>query len=92
MPIVMWSGFALVLGLIVGSFLNVLIARLPHEKSIVWPSSRCFHCFKKIKFFDNMPIIGYLRLRGKCRSCGVPYSARYLWVEIGTGRAAAGSR
>ena len=87
MPIVMWSVFALVLGLIVGSFLNVLVARLPHEKSIVWPSSRCFSCFKKIRFFDNMPILGYLRLRGKCRFCGVPYSARYLWVEVGTGLA-----
>jgi leader peptidase (prepilin peptidase)/N-methyltransferase len=85
MPIVMWSGFALVLGLIVGSFLNVLVARLPHEKSIVWPSSRCFSCFQKIRLFDNLPILGYLRLRGKCRHCGVPYSARYLWVEIGTG-------
>ena len=87
MPIVMWSGFALVFGLIVGSFLNVLIARLPHEKSIIWPGSRCFHCFQKIRFFDNLPVLGYLRLRGKCRACGVPFSARYLWVELGTGLA-----
>lgn len=69
----------------VGSFLNVLIARLPYEKSIVWPASRCFNCFKPIRLTDNIPILGYLRLRGKCRNCGAAFSARYLWVEIGTG-------
>ncbi len=69
----------------VGSFLNVLIARLPYEKSILWPSSRCFACYQPIRLTDNIPIIGYLRLRGKCRKCGVGYSSRYLWVEIATG-------
>ncbi len=69
----------------VGSFLNVLIARLPYEKSIVWPSSRCFTCFKPVRFGDNIPILGYLRLRGKCRYCGTQFSRRYLWVELGTG-------
>jgi len=81
----MWCFWVFILGLMVGSFLNVLIARLPHEKSIVWPSSRCFACFQPIRFTDNIPIWGYLRLRGKCRGCGVSFSARYLWVEIGTG-------
>lgn len=84
-PIVMWSFWVFVLGLMVGSFLNVLIARLPHEKSIIWPSSRCFSCYKKIRLLDNLPIIGYLRLRGKCRNCGAAFSSRYLWVEVGTG-------
>jgi leader peptidase (prepilin peptidase)/N-methyltransferase len=69
----------------VGSFLNVLIARLPYEKSIIWPSSRCFSCYRPIDLFDNVPIIGYLRLRGKCRNCGAQFSSRYLWIEIGTG-------
>ena len=69
----------------VGSFINVLVARLPYEKSIVWPSSRCFACYRKIRFTDNIPILGYLRLRGKCRYCSAPFSARYLWVELGTG-------
>lgn len=69
----------------VGSFLNVLVARLPFEKSIVWPGSRCFTCFRPIRLTDNLPIIGYLWLGGKCRYCRTPYSARYLWVEVGTG-------
>jgi len=71
----------------VGSFLNVLIARLPLEKSIIWPSSRCFTCFKPIRLRDNIPVLGYLLLRGKCRNCGATFSARYLRVEIGTGLA-----
>ncbi len=69
----------------VGSFINVLVARLPYEKSIVWPSSRCFSCYRKIRLTDNIPILGFLRLRGKCRFCAAPFSARYLWVEVGTG-------
>lgn len=87
MPIIFWCGFVFLLGLMVGSFLNVLIARLPYEKSIIWPSSRCFNCYRPIRLTDNIPIIGYLRLRGKCRHCHVPFSSRYLWVEIGTGLA-----
>jgi len=87
MPVVMWGFWVFVFGLMVGSFLNVLIARLPYEKSIVWPSSRCFNCYARIRLTDNLPIIGYLRLRGRCRQCGVAFSSRYLWVEIGTGLA-----
>ena len=86
-PAVMWCCTVFLLGLVVGSFLNVLIARLPYEKSIVWPSSRCFNCYRRIRPLDNLPIIGYLRLRGRCRHCGVAYSRRYLWVEVGTGLA-----
>lgn len=81
----MWCAWVFIFGLMVGSFLNVLIARLPHEKSIIWPSSRCFACFKPVNLGDNLPIIGYLRLRGKCRNCGVAFSSRYLWIELGTG-------
>jgi leader peptidase (prepilin peptidase)/N-methyltransferase len=84
-PIILWCCIVFILGLMVGSFLNVLIARLPYEKSIIWPSSRCFTCFQAIRLTDNLPIIGYLRLRGKCRYCKTPFSSRYLWVEIGTG-------
>lgn len=90
LPVVIWCTTVLALGLVVGSFLNVLIARLPLEKSIVWPSSRCFSCYRPISAWDNVPIIGYLRLRGKCRNCGAQFSARYLWVEIGTGVATLG--
>jgi leader peptidase (prepilin peptidase)/N-methyltransferase len=87
LPTVVWCGFALVFGLMVGSFLNVLVARLPYEKSILWPGSRCFTCLRPIRSLDNLPIVGYLRLRGKCRFCGATFSSRYLWVELGTGLA-----
>jgi leader peptidase (prepilin peptidase)/N-methyltransferase len=89
-PVVWWCLCALVLGLAVGSFLNVLIARLPFEKSILWPSSRCFSCYRPIGLLDNVPIIGYLRLRGRCRHCCARFSSRYLWVELGTGVATLG--
>ncbi len=84
-PHIFLTGCAFVLGLMVGSFLNVLIARMPYEKSIVWPSSRCFGCLRPIRLLDNVPILGYLRLRGKCRQCGAKFSARYMWVELFTG-------
>lgn len=84
-PVVFWCVTVFTLGLMIGSFLNVVIARLPYEKSLVWPSSRCFACYAPIRALDNVPILGYLRLRGKCRACGAPFSARYLWVEVGTG-------
>ncbi|MFO0799249.1 MAG: prepilin peptidase [Gemmataceae bacterium] len=87
LPLYVWSGAALVLGLMVGSFLNVLVARLPFEKSIIWPGSRCFSCYRPVRIFDNLPIIGYLVLRGRCRFCGATFSSRYLWVEVGTGLA-----
>jgi leader peptidase (prepilin peptidase)/N-methyltransferase len=85
LPVAFWCLWVFLLGLMVGSFVNVLIARLPFEKSIVWPSSRCFACYQPIRLSDNIPIVGYLRLRGRCRHCGVKYSSRYLWVELGTG-------
>lgn len=87
LPTLVWCAFALVFGLMVGSFLNVLIARLPFEKSILWPGSRCFTCLRPIRTLDNLPVLGYLRLRGKCRFCGTAFSSRYMWVELGTGLA-----
>jgi leader peptidase (prepilin peptidase)/N-methyltransferase len=87
LPLVIWSAAAAILGLMVGSFLNVLVARLPFEKSIVWPGSRCFSCLRPIRALDNLPVIGYLRLRGRCRDCGAAFSSRYVWVELGTGLA-----
>jgi leader peptidase (prepilin peptidase)/N-methyltransferase len=83
--LIVWCCFALILGLVVGSFLNVLIARLPYEKSILWPGSHCLHCYQPIRRWDNVPVLGYLRLRGRCRFCGAAFSSRYLWVELGTG-------
>src|SRR5436190_3889881 len=73
------------LGTAVGSMLNVCILRLPLEKSLFWPGSHCGNCLKAIWFRDNLPIIGYLRLKGKCRHCGAPFSSRYMWIELLTG-------
>jgi leader peptidase (prepilin peptidase)/N-methyltransferase len=70
-----------VLGAVIGSFLNVVIHRVPREKSIVLPSSRCPSCGAVIAFYDNVPVLSYLMLRGRCRSCKVHISARYPAVE-----------
>ena len=85
LPVVIFSLFVFIMGLMIGSFINVLVARLPYEKSIVWPSSRCFACYRRVRFTDNIPILSFLRLRGKCRDCGASFSSRHLWVELGTG-------
>ncbi|MFO7889273.1 MAG: prepilin peptidase [bacterium] len=68
-------------GLIIGSFLNVVIYRLPRNVSIVKPRSYCVHCKKKINFYDNIPLISYFLLKGKCRNCKAKISWRYPFVE-----------
>lgn len=83
--IIFWLILVFVVGLNFGSFLNVVIARLPTDRSILWPGSRCMACLQPIRWYDNLPIVGYLALRGRCRSCGVRFSVRYLIVELGTG-------
>jgi len=90
LPLLIWCAWVFAVGLGVGSFLNVLIARLPYEKSIVWPGSRCFTCLQSIRLRDNVPILGYLLLRGRCRSCGAKFSPRYLGIELLTGLAFVG--
>lgn len=70
-----------VLGAMIGSFLNVVIHRLPRQQSIVFPNSTCPKCRAKIKAYDNIPILSYLILRGQCRACGVRISPRYPAVE-----------
>ncbi len=72
-------------GLIVGSFLNVVAYRLPRQESLVAPGSRCPGCNTAIKPYDNVPVVGWLLLRGHCRSCGNQISARYPVVEALTG-------
>src|SRR5712675_1145321 len=69
------------LGAIIGSFLNVVIHRLPREQSIVFPNSSCPTCHAQIKAYDNIPILSFLILRGQCRACGAPISPRYPAVE-----------
>jgi len=73
---------AFVFGALIGSFLNVCIWRIPEEKSIVFPSSHCPKCGKSIRPFDNIPVLSWLILRGRCRDCGEPISPRYPLVEI----------
>ncbi len=74
--------FAFGFGACLGSFLNVCIYRIPAGVSIVVPGSRCPHCGTPIRWYDNLPIIGWLRLRGKARCCGARISARYPGVEL----------
>jgi len=71
-------------GAIVGSFLNVCIHRLPRGKSIVWPASACPACGRELSWFENIPLVSYTVLRGRCRSCRAPISARYPVVELAT--------
>jgi len=70
-----------IFGAIIGSFLNVVIHRVPREQSIVLPESACPSCRAPIKAYDNIPVISYLILRGRCRRCGARISARYPVVE-----------
>ena len=84
--------FAGITGLLVGSFLNVCIFRLPREcMSIVRPRSRCVKCRQFIAWYDNIPVVSWLILGGKCRHCRTPVSARYAVVELVTGIAFAGA-
>src|SRR6266478_8442420 len=76
---------AALFGAIIGSFLNVVIHRLPREESIVFPNSRCPSCGDIIAFYDNVPVVSYLLLAARCRSCREPISARYPAVELMTG-------
>jgi leader peptidase (prepilin peptidase)/N-methyltransferase len=83
--------FVVVLGLIWGSFANVCIYRwppseaFPRGRSVVKPGSHCFACGKPVRWYDNVPLLSYLWLRGRCRDCKAPFSARYLLVEAVTG-------
>ena len=72
-------------GLVIGSFLNVCIYRIPLGKSVVSPGSRCPHCGIRIRPYDAIPVVSFLWLRGKCRSCGKPISLQYLLVELLSG-------
>ncbi|MBF0476122.1 MAG: prepilin peptidase [Deltaproteobacteria bacterium] len=76
---------ALVFGLVVGSFLNVLIYRLPRGESIVRPGSHCPSCQAAIRFYDNIPVLSFLWLKGRCRACGATISRRYPLVEFISG-------
>jgi len=82
MPILIVS---FIMGTCIGSFLNVCICRIPESRSIVSPGSACPRCNTPIKFYDNIPILSYFLLLGKCRTCSEPISIRYPLVELLTG-------
>ena len=90
MPLFLAS-IALFPGLALGSFLNVVVARVPLRRSIIHPGSACMACEAPIPWYDNVPLVSYLVLRGRCRSCGVHIPARYVLIEAATGLLVAGS-
>lgn len=73
------------LGLVVGSFLNVCIYRLPRKQSVNWPGSRCTSCSRALSWYENIPVVSWLALRGRCRTCGQRISVIYPIVELITG-------
>jgi leader peptidase (prepilin peptidase)/N-methyltransferase len=77
-------------GLLIGSFLNVVAYRLPRGESLVSPGSRCPGCGAGVRPYDNVPVLSWLLLRGRCRSCGAPISPQYPLVELATGALWAG--
>jgi leader peptidase (prepilin peptidase) / N-methyltransferase len=77
--------FIFVFGLVIGSFLNVCILRIPEDVSIVTPGSHCPRCQRSIEWYDNVPVFGWMWLRGKCRNCGMAISPMYPLVELTTG-------
>lgn len=84
-PLTAYEAIGFVLGLIFGSFLNVCISRLPQGKSVVSPRSRCPQCEAGIRWYDNIPVVSWLLLRGRCRDCKGSIALRYPLVEIGLG-------
>jgi len=77
--------FSFIFGSVIGSFLNVCIYRLPRDESIVFPPSHCTSCGNPIRFYHNLPIVGYLMLRGRCADCGSRISLRYPIIELISG-------
>lgn len=80
-----WTTIFAILGIVIGSFLNVCIDRLPVGESLVFPASRCTACQKRLTIRDLVPVFSYLWLRGRCRQCKARIPKRLLWVELGTG-------
>ena len=85
-----FAAFTLAPGLALGSFLNVLAARVPLRRSVVGPRSACMSCSKEIAWYDNVPLLSYALLRGRCRSCGERIGLQYPAVELATALLLAG--
>jgi leader peptidase (prepilin peptidase)/N-methyltransferase len=77
--------FVFAFGLVVGSFLNVCIYRLPRDESVAWPGSHCTSCNRALSWYENLPVLSWAVLRGRCRTCGSPISIQYPLVEAVTG-------
>lgn len=90
-PPVFFVVYAGLVGLIVGSYLNVVVHRLPHQQSTVLPRSRCPKCGAAIRALDNLPVVSWLLLGGRCRDCRAPISVRYPLIELLTGLFFAGA-
>ena len=86
----LWLVLVFAIGACVGGVLNYCFSRLPLEKSILWPGPRCGRCYQPIRWFDNIPLVSYFVLRGRCRTCGGSIPARYPVVEVLTGLVFAG--
>ena len=84
-PPVLVGTFFAAFGLVIGSFLNVCIYRLPLKQSIVWPASRCAKCQRELSWYENVPVAAWLALGGRCRTCHERISAMYPIVELVTG-------
>src|SRR6266542_5617 len=81
LPLALSTAMAAIFGAVVGSFLNVCIYRLPLRKSIMWPGSACPHCGRTLTWSENVPIVGFLALRGRCRTCKAWIGLQYPIVE-----------
>jgi len=88
LPLDLLSVYVFVVGAVVGSFLNVVIHRLPRRRSLVTPRSACPHCGATVRWHDNVPLVSWLLLRARCRDCRGPISVRYPLVEAAAGVAA----
>jgi leader peptidase (prepilin peptidase)/N-methyltransferase len=85
LPLFLLGPLAALLGVCIGSFLNVVAWRLPRQESLLWPASHCPRCGTPLVWYDNLPVLGWLLLRGRCRHCQQPIALRYPLVELLTG-------
>ncbi len=88
MTIIMTIAIAMVLGLAIGSFVNVVISRTPKGESLVRPRSYCPSCRRQLAWWENVPVASYLLLSGRCRTCRTPIGRRHLAVEVASGAVA----
>ncbi len=90
LPFSLIVSLTFLLGVVLGSFLNVCIYRLPKQESVVFPASHCRSCLRVLSWHENVPLLSYLVQRGRCRGCGERFSPRYFWIELLTALLAIG--